>query len=404
LALVSQVLQLLTIDKMAFKTQRYYRKTEQLSRWIRLFYLIGMLCVLTATVKAQRYNILAGGATFPATLYRSLALLLENETKNLTLSYTSLGSTGGKCRIVGNCASSSDVRIPQIVDFAGTDAIFSNSEYSLTPDIQLYPALAGAIVIIFNVLGVSNLVVTPAIISDIFRACKADKMCMDGWISRWDDPRIVALNQGKASLLTAAGDIKVIVRADGSGTTDVFKRSMAFYNANFSIQFAGEIGENANWPNASVLLGSGNEGLTERVKYTTSSIGYTTLGTAVEYQLPYVGIGASFLEADGILRASQETVERALFEKALNFGNNGDLPVTRLTSDGYGTYGSEAYPFSTLTYFAVRKIPPASSCAQRKATYLWFKWFYSSAKAAELITNSGFQPVGSSISTCDKEH
>jgi phosphate transport system substrate-binding protein len=248
-------------------------------------------------------------------------------------------------------------------------------------------------VIVFNLPGVSDLVLTPQIIADVFRSCDVGKTCPPGSISRWDDSRIVALNPSKATLLTAAGAIKVIVRADGSGTTEIFKKSLAFYNSNFSMQLAGEIGESFNWPNATIIKASGNEGIAETVKYLASSIAYTTLSAALEYKLVFAGLGSSFLSTDRVLRASPDTVERALFERALNFGNNGDLPVTRLTSDGFGATGSEAYPFTSLTYFAVRKTATSASCSQRKATYLWFKWFYTSLKAADLIANSGFQPV-----------
>ena len=46
-----------------------------------------------------------------------------------------------------------------------------------------------------------------------------------------------------APRLTAAGEIQVVVRAEGSGTTEIFKQSLAGFSAEFADQLAGFVSD-----------------------------------------------------------------------------------------------------------------------------------------------------------------
>ncbi|KAJ1496211.1 hypothetical protein T484DRAFT_1760089, partial [Baffinella frigidus] len=39
---------------------------------------------------------------------------------------------------------------PKNVDFAGSDSILKSAQYEAYPDLQMYPAVAGAVVAIYN--------------------------------------------------------------------------------------------------------------------------------------------------------------------------------------------------------------------------------------------------------------
>ena len=72
------------------------------------------------------------------------------------------------------------------------------------------PMVMGAVVITYNVAEAKKpLHLTGDVIADIYL----------GKITRWNDPRIVLLNRGAA---LSNGDILVVHRSDGSGTSFIF--------------------------------------------------------------------------------------------------------------------------------------------------------------------------------------
>jgi phosphate transport system substrate-binding protein len=71
------------------------------------------------------------------------------------------------------------------------------------------PTVAGADVVTYNLPGAPRLRLDGPSIADIFL----------GHITKWNDPRLTALNPGVA---LPDADILVVHRADGSGTTYIF--------------------------------------------------------------------------------------------------------------------------------------------------------------------------------------
>src|SRR5690606_2700542 len=75
-----------------------------------------------------------------------------------------------------------------------------------------------------------------------------------GNVARWNDPKIVALNEG---LSLPDAEIQVVYRSDGSGTTYNFSN----YLAKISPGWAAKVGEGTalSWPKG--VGGRGNEGV-----------------------------------------------------------------------------------------------------------------------------------------------
>jgi phosphate transport system substrate-binding protein len=222
------------------------------------------------------------------------------------------------------------------VDFAGTDALLKSADYAEFPSLQLYPAVAGAVVPIFNVVGVDDLVLTPLLLSQIFRQCKSGLVCAAGSVSQWNDPRIIQLNPQHVDALNAAGQIKVIVRQDKSGTTEIWKNSLSAFEPAFAKQIGK--GESNTWLNASVTLANLNEGVAATVLARVNTIGYSVLAEAQVLKLKTVGLKK---ESGNVVYASTQTISFAVMEKGADFGNNGDSP-SRLTADIHNAKGTKA--------------------------------------------------------------
>ena len=147
------------------------------------------------TREAQELS--GAGATFPLPFYN---VVFENfaQVNNDAVAYGGIGSGGG----VRNLRD-------KIVDFAGSDAYLSEKEMAdMNPVIHI-PTCMGAVVLAYNLDGVSELKLSGEVIADIFA----------GNIKMWNDERLSALNPD-VTLPNEA--IIPVFRSDGSGTTFVF--------------------------------------------------------------------------------------------------------------------------------------------------------------------------------------
>ena len=101
-----------------------------------------------------------------------------------------------------------------------------------------------------------------------------------GKISKWNDPKIAALNAG---VKLPDVDIVTVHRSDSSGTTFIFTD----YLNTVSTDWATDVGRNAapKWPNG--LGGKGNAGVAGQIKNLPGAIGYIELAYAVQNKLSF---------------------------------------------------------------------------------------------------------------------
>eukprot|EP00965_Chrysotila_dentata_P257994 6213062-Pleurochrysis_carterae.AAC.1 len=160
----------------------------------------------------------------------------------------SMSSARGTCRLMGYsdyCDTVSDKDEPTAISWSGTDSTLTEAEYEQCRDLQMYPAAAGAMAVVFNLPGwrsqTERLILTPQIVARIFRAN----------ITSWAHPHIVQLNAKlyEAGILTNAS-IKVVVREEASGNTDIFKSSLAKYDPDFLEQIG--TSNQPVWPGVNV--------------------------------------------------------------------------------------------------------------------------------------------------------
>jgi phosphate transport system substrate-binding protein len=181
------------------------------------------------------------------------------------INYQSIGSGGGIRQLS-----------EQTVDFGATDAPMSDAELAKAKGgpIMHIPTVLGAVVVTYNVPELKKtLRLDGTTLADIFL----------GKITKWNDPRIATLNAG-ANLPT--GDILVVHRSDGSGTSYVFTDYLASVSADWAAK-PGK-GKEVQWPVG--LGGKGNEGVAGQVKQLPGSIGYVELAYAKQNKLSYADI------------------------------------------------------------------------------------------------------------------
>lgn len=210
--------------------------------------LMGLLFALV-TLSAHSTEIITGaGATFPFPVYAKWAESYKRET-GISLNYQSIGSSGGIRQINA-----------RTVTFGATDAPVSGEELEKLGQVQ-FPAIIGGTVPVINLDGFrpGELRITGAVLAEVYL----------GTISKWNDPKLQALNPGKA---LPDITITVVHRADGSGTTF----NWTDYLTAVSPEWAKRVGRGAavKWPAPTSVGGRGNEGVAANVSRVKGSIGY----------------------------------------------------------------------------------------------------------------------------------
>jgi phosphate transport system substrate-binding protein len=209
-----------------------------------------LLAILLAavTMSAQAADITGAGATFPFPIYAKWAEAYKKET-GVGLNYQSIGSSGGIRQINA-----------RTVTFGATDAPVKGEDLDKQAQVQ-FPAIIGGTVPVVNLDGFKpgELRITGPVMAEVFL----------GNINRWNDPKLAALNPGKA---LPNAEITVVHRADGSGTTFNWTDYLATVSPEW-LQRAGR-GATIKWPAASSVGGKGNEGVAANVNRIKGSIGY----------------------------------------------------------------------------------------------------------------------------------
>jgi phosphate transport system substrate-binding protein len=206
------------------------------------------ILLAAATFSAQASTITGAGATFPFPIYAKWAEAYKAQT-GVSLNYQSIGSSGGIRQIRA-----------KTVTFGATDAPVPGAELDRDAMVQ-FPAIIGGTVPIFNLPGFAkgDLQVTGPVLAEMFM----------GRISKWNDPKLAALNPGKRLPDTT---ITVVHRADGSGTTF----NWTDYLSTVSKDWLDTVGRGAavKWPAPSSIGGKGNEGVAANVTRTVGALGY----------------------------------------------------------------------------------------------------------------------------------
>src|SRR5262245_15973280 len=266
--------------------------------------------------KEESVKLQGAGASFPAPLYLKWFKSYSSTKPNIQVDYQSVGSGSGVKSFIDHT-----------VDFAASDAAMKPDEIAkVSTGVVLLPMTAGAIVLAHSLKDIPNLKLSRDAYVGIF----------SGKITKWNDPAIAAANPD-AKLPDAP--INVVVRADSSGTTNVFTRHLSAVSKEFE-QSVG-INNMPNWPVGT--RSKGNEGITASLMTTPGSIGYIEYGYAQSQNLPMALLQN---KAGNYVTATTAAATAAL--------SSGQMPADLIAwiSD---PDGKDAYPIVTYTWMLFYK-------------------------------------------------
>jgi phosphate transport system substrate-binding protein len=281
---------------------------------------------------AEPLLINGAGATFPFPLYSKWFSVYHQQHPDLQLNYQAIGSGGGIKQITEGT-----------VDFGASDAPMSNEELAKAKDVVHIPTVLGAVVVIYNLPGVTGLKLTPDTLSGIYL----------GKITKWNDPSLQKDNPG-VSLPDKA--IAAAHRSDGSGTTAIFTDYLAKVSPDWKSQVGA--GKSVKWP-AGGLGGKGNDGVTGIVKQTPGGIGYVELAYANEN---HQNIASLRNKSGAFVMPTLDGISGAAVGAAIP----DDFRVS-LTDPT----GAAAYPISGFTYLLVHR-DSADARGGALAHFLWW--------------------------------
>lgn len=234
--------------------------------------------------------------------------------------YTTSGSGNGRTQFVAG-----------IVDFAGSDSAIEEEQAAEAAErcagnpAWNLPLVFGPVAVAYNLDGVDDLVLTPAVTADIFT----------GAITTWNDPAIAELNEGVDLPDTP---VTPVYRADSSGTSDNFQRFLSdaapdAWTLDHSSDWAGGVGEGA----------TGSSGVAQAVAATPGSVTYVEFGF-VEQE----GLSAADIDfGNGPVELTNETAGAAI-DAATFSGEGNDLVID--IEALYASNEADTYPLVLATY------------------------------------------------------
>ncbi|HEY7168556.1 MAG TPA: phosphate ABC transporter substrate-binding protein PstS [Candidatus Binatia bacterium] len=285
-------------------------------KYLRILFAAALFTSISCGGGGERVKLQGAGASFPAPLYLKWFKSYSASKPNIQIDYQSVGSGSGVKSF-----------IDRTVDFGASDAAMKPDEIAkVNGGVVLLPMTAGAIVLAHSLKEVPNLRLSRDAYVGIF----------SGKITKWNDPVIASANPD-AKLPDAP--INVIVRADSSGTTNVFTRHLSAVSKDFE-QNVG-VNNMPNWPVGT--RSKGNEGITASLMTTPGSIGYVEYGYAQSQKLPVAMLQN---KAGNYVSASTASASAALA--------SGQLPADLIAwvSD---PDGKDAYPIVTYTWMLFYK-------------------------------------------------
>ena len=304
------------------------------------------ILLAAATFSAQASTITGAGATFPFPIYAKWAEAYKAQT-GTSMNYQSIGSSGGIRQIRA-----------KTVTFGATDAPVPGADLDRDAMVQ-FPAIIGGTVPVFNLPGFAkgDLQVTGPVLAEMFM----------GKISKWNDPKLAALNPGKR---LPDQTITVVHRADGSGTTF----NWTDYLSTVSKDWADTVGRGAavKWPAPSSIGGKGNEGVAANVTRTVGALGYVEYAYAKKNNIAVMALqnrnGKYVMPGDDTFAAAAAGADW--------------FSVPGMGLSIVNQPGDAAYPVTTASFILMYKDPADKAASAESLKF--FDWAFKNGKQMAL--------------------
>jgi len=324
------------------------------------------------TLAPGSVQINGAGATFPLPVYTAWTFAYQYVDPSVVINYQGIGSGGGKKGIIDNT-----------IDFAGSDSLLKDEEYTSGKDLQMYPMLAGAVVPVYNLTWAKEFAAdakVPALVLD--RQTLVD--IYNAKITKWNDPAIVALNPGLDGYLPDA-TITAVHRSDGSGTTEIFTKALASFSADWTAGGASSV----EWPvdkAGNGIGGKGNQGVAAAVINTPNSIGYVELSYAISNKMSAVSL---VNKAGKTVVANAESVAADMND----FANAFDAKLTATIVDGAG---EGSWPITGYTYIILHTTDSTDAVKTQKIVE-FLKWALTDAGAGKQAADLGYSVLPAAV-------
>jgi phosphate transport system substrate-binding protein len=301
---------------------------------------------------AGSVQINGAGATFPLPVYSAWTFAYRYVDPAVLINYQGIGSGGGKKAIIENT-----------VDFAGSDSLLKDEEYTAGVDLQMYPMLAGAVVPVYNIQWAKEvesgtnlpvLVLDRQTLVDIYNAK----------VTKWNDPKILAANSELAEYLPDAA-ITVVHRSDGSGTSAI------------------------EWPvdkAGNGIGGKGNQGVAAAVINTPNAIGYVELSYAISNSMTFASL---INKAGNVVVANADSLGSAMSDFAGGFSD-------KLTATIVDAPGAKSWPICGYTYIILHTQSMTDPIKARKLLG-FLTWALTDPGAAQQASDLGYSVLPADV-------
>jgi phosphate transport system substrate-binding protein len=282
-----------------------------------------------------------------------------------TITYNGTGSGAGVSNFIAkqdNFAGSDSALDPTKGEPAKAQAACGSQALDL-------PMVTGPIAIAYKVNGVTDLTLTPQVITKIFL----------GKITTWNDPAIKSLN---ASANLPSTKITVFYRSDSSGTTQNFERYLA---ANDAADFTSKPDKDSSKAGFAGQGKTGSQGVQQAIGSTDGAIGYVEWSFAVSGNLSTAKVD----NGGGPVDLSADTAGAAV--AAAKIASQGGQDLT-LKLD-YATKAPGAYPIILVTYEIVCSKYADAAVGKSVKSFLT----YTSGAGQNSLKDLGYAPLPSSI-------
>ena len=234
------------------------------------------------------------------------------------------------------------------------------------------PTVAGAVVAVYNLEGVKDLKLSGEALADIFL----------GKITRWNDPKIAALNAGATLPSTRIAPAR---RSDGSGTTAIFTGYLATVSPEWKTKVGA--GKSVDWPVGQG--GKGNDGVAAVVKSSPGSIGYVELAYAKQNDLSYAAIRN---KSGQFVKPSVEATTQAAQGALAQIEKDVRTPIVNAA-------GAGAYPISGFTYILVYQ--QSKDAAKGEALKKFLSWAMTDGQ--KMASELDYAPLPASLVELNKK-
>ncbi len=290
-----------------------------------------------------------------------------------------------------------------LVDFGASEIGYSSGQTASSPpsDYQYMPDIAGALCVMYNVLGktgqqVRQLQLNSQVIAGIYT----------GTIRFWDDPAIAALNP---SAMLPHNPLIVTFRNDPSGDNYIFSEYLHVTQPDTWAGFTGAMGypnaATAIWPTpqsggnvagqyneSSWVSQSGSDNASNYVASSLNTMTYVETGYALQHNMPCAYVKNSFSGGEQYVQPSELADSLALTKDRINLSTGEQDLAAVFLGDVDG-----GYPISAYSYLVTRSSGLSPEQGKALSQFVLFLSCQGQQSAARL----GYAPLPPNLVAAD---